>query len=83
LKGKIPLKKIIISEYERNYKWKGSDLEPLTLGKNVNITDKIQTFIGSVIMFLTSKCSQAENEIDLSTTHCRNPDKKTYMYYSY
>jgi len=81
LKEKISLKKIVNSEYERNHKLKGSDLEPLPLGKNVKIIDKIQTFIGSVIIFLTSESSQPENEIDLSRTHCRNPDRtKTYIY---
>jgi len=39
---KIPLKKIVISEYERNHKLKGSDLEPLTLKKIVKIVDTIK-----------------------------------------
>jgi len=38
------------------------------MGKNVKIIDKIQTFIVSVIVFLTSENLQVGNEIDLSTT---------------
>jgi hypothetical protein len=63
---------------------KGSNLEPLTLKKIVEIIDTIQKLIGSVITFLASICLQAENEIDFSTTHRRNPVRtKTYIYYGY
>jgi hypothetical protein len=61
---------------------KGSDHEQLILKKIVKIIDTIQKLIVSVITFLASIYFQAENEIDLSTTHCRNPGRtKTYIYY--
>jgi hypothetical protein len=54
------------------------------MGENIKIIDKIQTFFGPVITFLTLESSQVENEIDLSTTHFRNHDRtKTYIYYGY
>jgi hypothetical protein len=81
---KIPVKKILISEYEENHKLKGSELEPLTLKKIVKIIDTIKKLIGSVITFVASICFQAENETDFSTTHCRNSDRtKTCIYYGY